>query len=105
MNESKASGIFDVAKGKVKQAVGEAFGDDSMANSGTADQVKGHAKETFGSIKDNASDMADGSTASNARTNAENVGHNVRESIASGAEKAKNSIERAVEDLKNKINH
>lgn len=105
MNESKASGEFDVAKGKVKQAVGETFGDESMANSGSTDQVKGHAKEAWGSVKDNASDVADGRHADNARANAENTGHNIRESLTSAAENAKNAIERGVEHLKEKVNH
>jgi len=105
MNESKATGAFDVAKGKVKQAVGETFNDESTANNGSADQVKGNAKQAWGSVKDKATDVANDRPTDNTRANAENTGHNVRESVTSAAENAKNSIERGVENLKNKINH
>ena len=105
MNNTKVSGEFDVAKGKVKQAVGETFNDQSMANSGTADQVKGHAKEAWGDVKDKANDISQSRTADNTRAEAADTGHNVRDSIASTAERAKDSIERGVEHLKEKIKH
>ena len=41
MNRDIAAGKFDQVKGKVKQSVGEAVGNDRLANSGTVDQVKG----------------------------------------------------------------
>ena len=104
MNESKASGALDVAKGKIKQAVGETFKDQSMANSGSADQVKGHAKEAWGNVKDKANDIANGRSADDTRAEAQNTGHNVRESITSAAENTKNSIERGMEHLKEKAN-
>ena len=40
MNRDTAEGKFDQVKGKMKQSVGEAFGNDKLANSGAADQVK-----------------------------------------------------------------
>ena len=47
MNNSSISGSLDEAKGKVKQALGETFNDQSLANEGAADQVKGHAKQAW----------------------------------------------------------
>ena len=59
MNQDTAAGQFDQLKGKVKQAVGEAVGNDKLANSGAADQVKGAAKEAWGNTKDAAHAVAD----------------------------------------------
>ena len=54
MNTEKVEGKFDQVVGKMKQGVGEAVGNDRLANSGVADQVKGAAKETWGNAKDAA---------------------------------------------------
>ena len=105
MNETKASGEFDVLKGKVKQSVGETFNDQSMANSGSADQVKGHAEQAWGTVKDKASDISSSHSGDDTRAEAQHTGHNIRESVTSAAENAKNSIERGVENLKEKIKH
>ena len=43
----------------MKQKVGEAVGNQGMANQGVADQVKGAAKETWGNVKDDAHQTAD----------------------------------------------
>jgi uncharacterized protein YjbJ (UPF0337 family) len=56
MNKEQVTGKLDQVAGKVKQKVGEAVGNDQMANSGVADQVKGAAKETWGNAKDAAHD-------------------------------------------------
>ena len=86
-------------KGKVKQALGDTFNDQSLANSGAADEVKGKAEQTWGSVKDTAHDV--GSTE---RTDADartaETGHNIRESVTDAAAKAKASIQRGVDDLK-----
>jgi uncharacterized protein YjbJ (UPF0337 family) len=52
MNTDQVSGKFDQAKGKVKQGIGEAVGNQKMANEGVVDQVKGSAKEVYGNVKD-----------------------------------------------------
>jgi uncharacterized protein YjbJ (UPF0337 family) len=41
--ENTLHGKFNEVAGKVKQGVGEATGNDRLANEGTAQQVKGHA--------------------------------------------------------------
>ena len=41
------------------QGVGEALGNQKLANQGVADQVKGVAKETWGNVKDAAAVTAD----------------------------------------------
>jgi uncharacterized protein YjbJ (UPF0337 family) len=108
MNEDNASGKFDQIAGKIKQGVGEAVGNEKLANEGAADQVKGHAKEAWGNVKDTASDLHD-STRSDAhvraeetKVHAEQTGHDVRDSITSAAEHAKDSISRGLDHLTGK---
>ena len=43
---------FEQLKGKAKQSVGEALGNQKLANSGAVDQVKGAAQEAWGNAKD-----------------------------------------------------
>ena len=106
MNEDNAGGKFDQVSGKIKQGVGEAFGNDKLANEGAAEQVKGHAKEAWGNVKDAASDAHDHASAdththaSDTEVRAEHTGNNVRDSIASAAEHAKDSINRGIDHLK-----
>ena len=59
MNKEQVSGKFDQVTGKVKETVGEAVGNDRLANQGVADQVKGAAKETWGKVKEVAKDNSD----------------------------------------------
>ncbi len=59
MNTEKVEGKFDQVAGKIKQSVGEAVGNQKLANSGVADQVKGVAKETWGNAKDTAAVVND----------------------------------------------
>jgi uncharacterized protein YjbJ (UPF0337 family) len=59
MNKDQVTGKVEQAAGKVKQGVGEAVGNQKLANQGVADQVKGAAKETWGNAKDAAAVTAD----------------------------------------------
>ena len=45
------SGKAERALGKVKQSVGEALGNEKLANQGVVDQVKGAAKETWATLR------------------------------------------------------
>ena len=98
MSTETVTGKFDELKGKVKQSIGEATGNDSLANSGAADQVKGHVKEAWGNTKDAAQSVAD-----NARTNTaadredaklhgEHTAHSVRDSIVNAAQSVKDAV-------------
>lgn len=96
MNSDKAEGKFDQVKGKIKQTVGEAVGDNRLANSGTADQVKGHAEEAWGSAKDTAHTVANDAEA-RAHTTADthtagSMAHDVREKIVSTARNVKEAV-------------
>lgn len=105
MNNSKVEGTFDEAKGKVKQALGETFNDQSLANKGAAEQVKGHAEQTWGSVKDSASDLKHSDTATDEKLHAEHTGHNIREGITNAAESAKESVQRGLDHLEHKTNN
>jgi uncharacterized protein YjbJ (UPF0337 family) len=81
MNKDQVAGKIDQVTGKVKQGVGEAVGNDELANRGVADQVKGAAKETWGNVKDAA-----------------NKGRDEQ------ANDTRDNISRKVEDTKNRVN-
>ncbi|MGC2399682.1 MAG: CsbD family protein [Acidobacteriaceae bacterium] len=59
MNKDQVTGKVERVAGRVKQGVGEAVGDQKLANQGVADQVKGAARETWGNVKDAAAVTAD----------------------------------------------
>jgi len=99
MNATKAEGVLDQAKGKVKQAVGETFNNQKLANEGAADQVKGHVKEAWGNVKDAASNVAN-RHAADARATETHTGHDLRTSITNAAANAKESINRGVDRMK-----
>lgn len=101
MNTTHAEGIIDQVKGKVKQAVGETFNDQSLANEGAADQVKGHAKEAWSNMKDTASEMGN-RKAADADAHAQARAHDVRSKITHAAENAKERIDRGLEHLKHR---
>jgi uncharacterized protein YjbJ (UPF0337 family) len=117
MNDSKASGVFNEAKGKLKQAVGETFNDQSMANEGAADQVKGHAQQTWGSVKDTAHDLANHNretpfnpsdpsfSTDPAYRDEHKTGHDLRTGIANAAENVKESIQRGLDHLEHHDKH
>ena len=104
MNESNASGLLDQAKGKIKQAFGEATDNQSLANEGAADQVKGHVKEAWGNTKDTASDLSHSSTAEETRADSTHTSNSLRDDITNAAEHAKESFNRGLDNLKHKAN-
>jgi uncharacterized protein YjbJ (UPF0337 family) len=98
MNKSTASGKRDQMKGKVKQSVGEAVGNERLANAGAADQVKGAAKETWGHTKDAAKAVADSRTGTKGRT--EDAAHNLRQGVVNAAQNLKDAVTRHTEKTK-----
>ena len=106
MNKETIEGKFDQASGAVKQKVGETFGNQKLANTGAAEQIKGAAKETWGKAKDVAADRRDDVAV---RTDAqketltqrtENAAHNLREDLVEGTQNAKNRINEKLEDIR-----
>ena len=88
MDKDQVTGKLEHAAGHVKERVGEALGNQKLANEGVADQVKGAAKETWGNAKDAAS-----ATADRHKTDAE---HKARETRA--------GISGKVDEIKEKVN-
>jgi uncharacterized protein YjbJ (UPF0337 family) len=82
MDKDQVSGKFDQTIGKAKEKLGDAVGNQKLANQGVADQVKGAAKETWGNAKDAARTTHDrhvAETKDSARVQRENVSDKVSE--------------------------
>lgn len=94
-SDSTIKGKFDELAGKAKQAFGDATGDQSAANSGAAQEIKGHGEQAWGSVKEAAHD-------SNKRheEDSSTVSHDLRHSITSAAVDAKQQIQNAADSLK-----
>jgi uncharacterized protein YjbJ (UPF0337 family) len=56
MNRDEARGKFDQAKGKMKQGIGKATGDERMHDEGVADEASGDVQEGVGKLKDKLGD-------------------------------------------------
>jgi len=102
MNQNTAEGKLDQLAGKVKQTVGEAIGNQHLANSGAADQVKGAAKETVGKAQDTAQTIAGQESM---KDRAEATAHNVREKITSTAQDLKARAEHKLDELRDEHTH
>jgi uncharacterized protein YjbJ (UPF0337 family) len=106
MNPDKVEGKFDQVAGKMKQKVGEAVGNQKLANSGVAEQIKGSAKETWGHAKDAAAAVHDDAQArahvqrEDLKARSEDKAHNVRENIAATAQRAKDKINEKLDNIK-----
>lgn len=106
MNTEKIQGKYDQVAGKIKQRVGEAVGNQNLANSGVAEQIKGAAKESWGHAKD-AADAVKTDTQTradikgeNLRANAEEKAHDLREKITSTAQNVKEKINEKMDNVK-----
>jgi uncharacterized protein YjbJ (UPF0337 family) len=106
MNTEKVEGKFDQVAGKIKQGVGEAVGNQKLANAGAAEQIKGVAKETWGNAKDTADVVHEdnrsrvAAKSENLKERTENTAHNLREKITTGAQNLKNSVNEKLDDIK-----
>ena len=97
ISDSTLKGKFDEVAGKVKQSTGEAFNDQSLANSGAARQVKGHAEQAWGSVKEGFQDSKERN-----EPKAEGEAHDIREKIASTAQNVKEHVQAGVDSFKRK---
>ena len=102
------TGKFDQLKGQVKQSIGEATGNEELANSGAADQVKGAAKEAWGNTKEAAQAVSDDARAEaearreQAEAERHEKAHSVRDSIVDAAQNLKDSVIRHTDEVKAK---
>ena len=57
--EKKAQGMWDQAKGKTKETVGDLTNDESMQTEGKVDQMKGKVEKKTGDLQGKLDDMTD----------------------------------------------
>lgn len=88
MNSDQVKGKAEQIAGKIKQGTGEAIGNNSLANRGVADQVKGAARETWGNVKD--------------AVHSEAKAHQAEQQ--ENANRARDHVVRKTEDLKERVN-
>ena len=50
-NNDEIKGKFDQVKGKVKQGIGDATGDQDLQDEGVGDQASGEIQEGFGTVR------------------------------------------------------
>jgi uncharacterized protein YjbJ (UPF0337 family) len=97
LDKNRVTGKFDQAVGKTKQKIGDAVGNDKLANEGVADQVKGSAKETWGNVKDAARTTTERHT-----DTAHDAARTDREAASDNITHAKNKINSKIEDFKDR---
>jgi len=96
--EHTIHGKLDELADKAKQTFGEATGNDSLANKGAAQQVKGHAEQAYGTVKgaveDKVDDLKARHEAEKERHSAEHESHahDIREKIVSTAQNVKERL-------------
>ena len=56
MDKDRVKGAADQVKGKIKSAVGKAFGDQKLQVDGETDKAKGKVESAVGGLKDAARD-------------------------------------------------
>ena len=104
ISDSSIKGKWDEVAGKAKQAFGDATDDQTVANRGAAQEIKGHGEQAWGSVKETVHDSGTGSstdaTYRNSDTAAADDAHDARTSATDTAENLKHKFQNAVEDLK-----
>ncbi len=95
MNSDQVKGKASQVAGKVKQGVGEATGNDRLANKGVADQVKGAAQETWGNVKDAAHEAGKTRDAERQHKTSE-----MRDNIANQVEDTKERVNDRIDNFK-----
>jgi uncharacterized protein YjbJ (UPF0337 family) len=104
MNTEKVEGKFDQVAGKIKQGIGEAVGNQKLANAGAAEQIKGAAKETWGKAKETA-DVVHEDNQSKASAEGENLKHRAEETARNVREKVTTTAQNLKEKVNEKLNH
>jgi uncharacterized protein YjbJ (UPF0337 family) len=89
--ETNLHGKVDEASGKLKKSVGEVTGNESLANKGAAQEIKGHVEQAWASVKESVQEAHD-----RHRPEMEQRGHDIREKLTSTAQNAKERIQHAV---------
>lgn len=104
MNKSHVTGGIDQAVGKIKEAAGNATGDQKLANEGAAQQIKGAAKETWGNVKDSANEASATawSRMSRSESQASVKGQELRDKVTTAVENVKHTIAEKLDNFNKK---
>jgi len=107
MNKETITGKLDQATGAIKQKAGEMLGNQMLANSGAAEQIKGAAKETWGRTKEAAAERMDAQTQTKTGTSfqasKENVERRAEETLKAARDKIVQTAENAKEGITEEI--
>jgi len=95
MNSDQMKGKASQAVGKIKRGAGEMTGNDRLANSGLADEVKGAAQETWGNAKDAAHEAGKTREAEHQHKTSE-----MRDNMATKLEETKNRVNEKIDNFK-----
>jgi uncharacterized protein YjbJ (UPF0337 family) len=95
MNKEQIAGKTDQLMGKVEQSIGEAVGNQKLANKGIAEQAKGAAKETLGNAKDAAHQITESHKEAASQT-----ADQARSSISESIDNAKDKVKQKIDDFK-----
>jgi uncharacterized protein YjbJ (UPF0337 family) len=104
MNKDTVAGKTEQLTGKIKQEFGEVVGNQKVANSGAAEQIKGAARETWGKTKDTAQDIADTRRA-DAQVKGESKAHELRDKVTGTAQNIKNNVSAKLDEVKERHTH
>jgi uncharacterized protein YjbJ (UPF0337 family) len=104
MNKSHVTGGIDEAVGKVKESIGNATGNEKLANEGAAQQVKGAAKQTWGNVKDSANEASAlaWTRVNKTEARAGEKSHELRDKVTAATEHMKNNIAHTLENFNKK---
>ncbi|HUY80817.1 MAG TPA: CsbD family protein [Acidobacteriaceae bacterium] len=95
MNKDQVSGKADQVTGSIKQKVGQAVGNQHLANQGLVDQTKGAAKEVWGNAKQAAHDVT-----KSEEHNRKNQADDLRDTLSDNVSKTKKQINSAIDQQK-----
>jgi len=98
-SQSTVKGIFNEAAGKMKQTAGETFNNPDLADAGVAQQVKGHAQQAWGSVKEAVHDTTQ-HVRERAERNQPSAEYDIREKLTSTAQNVKQSIQAGVDTFR-----
>ncbi len=102
MDTDQIKGKLQNAFGKAEEAVGQAIGNQNLANAGAEDRLKGSATETWGNAKDTVHSVHETASTSAVahEEHASATGESLRDRIVSGAEHLKDSVNAKLNNVK-----
>jgi|GEM_PF-913387 uncharacterized protein YjbJ (UPF0337 family) len=94
MNRHTVSGKIGQTSGRIKEKIGDVFGNQKLANKGLAEQIKGIARQTYGDAQDAAK-----ATLEHARAHAKAKQDRVHRYAAAESRTMRNEVRTTAENL------